>query len=58
MLVYQIGGTSSSGGLPEWRLVNVSGVNNLRLLDDEFDGPRAHHSGLHSSWNTRYAVVS
>jgi hypothetical protein len=58
MLVFQIGGTSSSGGLPEWRLINLSGVINLRLLEDGFDGPRAYQSGPHSTWAIHYAIVN
>ena len=58
MLVFQIGGTSSSGGLPEWRLVDLSGVSNLLVLDDEFAGPRAYQSGPHRRWSIRYAVVT
>src|SRR5438132_2854406 len=41
LLVYQIGGESRSGGLPEWRCVKLAGVSELQLLDIQFEGPRA-----------------
>lgn len=40
MLVYQIGGSSSSGSLPHWRRVDLADVVDLRVLTDGFDGPR------------------
>ena len=36
LLVYQVGGGSSSGGLPQWRRVDVPGMNGLSVLEDTF----------------------
>lgn len=40
MLVYQVGGSSSSGSLPHWRRVDLADVTELRVLADGFNGPR------------------
>lgn len=36
LLVYQVAGGSSSGGLPEWRRVDVPGMSGLSVLEDTF----------------------
>ena len=55
LLVYQIGGESRSGGLPEWRCVKLAGVSELQLLDIQFEGPRA--GGRHHEWEQLFARV-
>ena len=57
VLVYQTGGTSSSGGLPEWRRMDVREVSNLAVMDRKFAGPRPYPSGKHSSFDRIIAVV-
>lgn len=56
-LGYQIRGSSSSGGLPNWRRFKLHLIQNLRLLDEEFPGRRSFPSGKHSRWDQRIAVV-
>jgi hypothetical protein len=58
LLVYQVAGTSSSGGLPQWRRVIVDGMSGLTISADVFPGPRPYPSGEHSPWDEYYAVVS
>ncbi|AFU57894.1 hypothetical protein Ngar_c09520 [Candidatus Nitrososphaera gargensis Ga9.2] len=58
LLVYQIGGQSSSGNLPNWRRMDVSKISNMQMLDDHFPGRRPYPSGEHSSFDTVLAVVS
>jgi hypothetical protein len=36
ILVFQVGGQSRSGGLPNWRRVDVVEMSGLRVLDDFF----------------------
>jgi hypothetical protein len=55
LLVYQIGGQSRSGGLPQWRCVKVAGVSALQILDVKFDGPR--DGGRHHEWEQLFARV-
>ena len=57
VLVYQVGGSSSSGGLPEWRRVDVQLMTNLALTGQEFPGPRPTTTGNHSAWDVTYAIV-
>jgi hypothetical protein len=58
LLVYQTGGTSASGGLPQWRRVDVAGMTGLTIRPDVFPGPRPYPSGEHSPWDEIYAAVS
>ncbi len=57
MLTYQLRGESSSGGLPQWRRVELSEVADLHALEETFEGPRPYPSGQHSSFDTIFAVV-
>jgi len=57
MLVYQIEGESSSGGLPNWRRMKLEGITNMTVLDETFLGKRPVN-GLHSSWDVIYLIVS
>lgn len=56
LLVFQTGGTSSSGGIPEWRRMHVSGISNLVVTDQTFAG-RRETTGKRSSFDTILAVV-
>lgn len=56
-LGYQIGGTSSSGGIPEWRRFELSKVSGLTITSDTFPGRRPFPSGRHSSWDRQILVV-
>ena len=58
LLIYQIGGGSSSGGLPEWRRVDVHRMSGIVLDDRSFGGPRATPSGQHSVWDQTYVIVA
>lgn len=58
LLVYQVAGGTSSGGLPEWRRVDVPRMSGLRVLEDTLSGPRPNPSGRHSSWDHVYEKVS
>jgi hypothetical protein len=58
LLVYQVAGSSSSGGLPQWRRVVVDRMSGLTISADVFPGPRPNPSGEHSVWDEYYAVVS
>ena len=56
-LGYQIGGSSSSGGIPEWRRFELGGVSALSITNDTFPGRRPFPSGRHSSWDRQLLVV-
>jgi hypothetical protein len=57
VLVYQIGGTSSTGGIPEWRRMDVSEITNLEVSEKVFAGPRPTQSGKHTNFDKMIAVV-
>ena len=57
LLAYQVGGASSSGGLPNWRRVDLSGISQLRVLDEHFPGARPGPSARHSKFDVVLAVV-
>lgn len=56
-LGYQIGGTSSSGGIPQWRRFFLDEILNLTITERTFPGARPNDSGRHSSWDTTIAIV-
>lgn len=57
ILVYQIAGGSSSGGLPEWRCMKLAEASEMILTQQYFNGPRPYLSGEHSSFDEIIAVV-
>jgi hypothetical protein len=57
LLVYQVGGSSNSGGVPDWRRFDLSGASGLTVLSQSFPGARPFPSGKHSSWDYVIAVV-
>jgi len=58
ILVYQVRGQSSSGGLPNWRRMLVNKITNMKILDESFPGRRPYPSGKHSSFDRTILVVS
>lgn len=57
LLVYQTGGQSSNGGIPNWRRFDLSHISHLIVLTQSFPGRRPIPSGRHSSWDLRIAIV-
>lgn len=57
-LGYQVGGSSSSGGIPEWRRFEISKITSLKTLPQSFPGKRPFPSGKHSSWDQQLAIVA
>jgi hypothetical protein len=58
LLVYQTGGDSASGALPDWRRMNVDEIFSIRITPQTFDGNRSLASGKHSSFDNILAVAS
>lgn len=58
LLIYQVAGGSSSGGIPQWRRVDVPRISGLNILADVFPGLRSNPSGEHSKWDQVYEIVS
>jgi hypothetical protein len=57
LLVYQVGGESRSGKLPNWRWIVVDELTALEVLDQTFPGGRDAPSGGHSKWDELYLRV-
>lgn len=58
VLGYQVGGSSGSGGIPEWRRFDMQKMTGLKILEESFPGRRPYPSGKHSSWDRQIAVVA
>lgn len=58
LLGYQVGGSSSSSVIPEWRRFDLPGISGLKLTSTSFSGRRPFPSGKHSSWDRQIAIVS
>lgn len=58
VLGYQVGGSSSSGVIPEWRRFDLPKISGLKITSTSFPGRRPFPSGKHSSWDMQIAVVS
>lgn len=57
LLVYQIGGNTSSGKIPDWRRVNLDDISNFRVLAGRgFLGPRMAPEEQ-SQWDMIIAAV-
>ena len=54
---YQTGGTSSSGGLPQWRRLFTDEISDIRILNQSFSGKRDYPSGVHSSFDQIIKLV-
>ena len=57
LLAYQVGGQSASGPLPAWRLVDVSGMTQLEILEKTFPGNRPAPSGRRHTWDRLFIRV-
>ena len=58
LLVYQVGGDSKSGRLPDWRLVTVASMKRVCLLDKNFLGGRSESLAKHKKWDLVLARVA
>jgi hypothetical protein len=57
LLVFQVGGASGSGGLPDWRWIDLARASNFELLEQAFPGGRVAPSGRHARWDQLFARV-
>lgn len=55
MLVFQIGGQSSTGNL-DWKIMYMKKMTNMKVLDKTFPGMR-ETTGMHKSWDFYYFLV-
>ncbi len=57
LLVYQVGGESKSGKLPNWRWVVLSQASGFALLGQTFPGGRVAPSRNHARWQQLFLRV-
>jgi hypothetical protein len=58
ILVYQVGGLTSSGSVPDWRRINLEEVIGLKVTGGQkFAGPRENKSSDYDDWDTVIAAV-
>ncbi len=57
LFAYQVGGQSSSGSLPAWRLMDVPEISEIQILDETFGGSRGDSSQKHRKWDHIFARV-
>ena len=58
VFVYQIAGKSRSSKLPDWRMIRVAEMTQLRTLDASFPGGRQVPSGQHKKWDRLFIRVA
>jgi hypothetical protein len=58
LFVYQVGGRSRSGRLPDWRLVTLAEASDFELLESSFSGRHPVRTGKHQHWDRLFASVS
>ncbi len=57
LFCYQIGGQSTTGSLPAWRLMEVAKMSEVEMLDQTFPGSRGESSQQHRQWEQLFARV-
>ena len=58
VLAYQIGGDSSTGGLPQWRWLHLAKMKDVELLDARFAGGRETETREHHRWDVLFSRVA
>ncbi len=56
-LGFQVGGSSRSGGIPDWRRFDLVKIVDLHAANDSFPGRRPTPSGRHSHWDHIIEIV-
>lgn len=57
LLIYQTGGQSSSGGLPNWRLVKIDKIIDYNIINETFPGKRSTPTSQHTDFDTILELV-
>jgi hypothetical protein len=58
LLVYQIGGGTTSGAIPDWRLVPIDEIKDLRQIGEKFTEKREPPSGDYNTWDVIISKTS
>jgi len=57
LCAFQVGGYSSSGTTPSWRLYDVSKVNNIEMTNEHFTHPRLGYKVNDSRMSTIFCQI-
>ncbi|MFG0251325.1 MAG: WYL domain-containing protein [Phycisphaerales bacterium JB038] len=57
LLTFQVGGVSRSGRLPGWRRFRLAEMSSIRVLPEQFEGPRDESQTRSASFDDIIAVV-
>ncbi len=57
LLVYQVGGGTSSGGIPDWRRIELNEISNLKVTEDRFKPRLERNDGDRANWDVVIAVA-
>lgn len=57
LLSYQLRGETTQGPLPQWRLTDLDGISEFKVLDTTFPGNRPAPSGQHHKWDQVFIHV-
>ncbi|MCI0560035.1 MAG: hypothetical protein MN733_16215 [Nitrososphaera sp.] len=57
ILVYQIGGLTSSGKIPDWRRINLDEISGLKVIKGQKFAGHRDKSPDHDDWETIIAAV-
>lgn len=58
LLVYQIGGDSTTGDLPNWRRFNVDEISSIQIASQSFNVRQSLLSGKHSVFDEILAIAA
>lgn len=58
ILVFQIGGGTSSGRIPDWRRMDIDKIEGFKTTGQKFAGRRETPPGDHGDWDTIIATVT
>jgi hypothetical protein len=57
LLVYQIGGGTSSGGIPDWRRVDLNDISGMKVTQEKFSARQEVKSGNRADWDLIIAIA-
>ena len=57
LLVYQIGGGTSSGGIPDWRRVELNDISGLKVTTEKFVPRKEVQPGDKEGWDSIISVA-
>lgn len=57
ILIFQVGGLTSSGKIQDWRRINLEDISGLKVVGGQFAARREGRTSDHDKWDTVIASV-